>query len=317
MTTDFKNWFPFQLSFENKQAKLYWCDMKTSSFAFPFLSQEIEHHLYRENPSIVQTHLHVLLEKAAGLESIQPNGFIFHMSSCGSTVLSNMFRKLPKNISLGEPTILTSLLLLQNPENQRMIIDAFRAAVSFMGQKRLGVEEHYVIKFPSYATLFLPLINEAFPDVPKLFLYRDPVEVIVSNMKRPDQAWIWNETVAGVNRQTLLESSALENCTRALKAKCAAFLKYGMKNAIVAAYPQLSVKLFEKLAAHFNMRFSPDEISIMASELGYYAKMPGEKFYDDKKEKQDQASAQTRKLAEEHLADVYRELEKLKVSIEG
>ena len=42
----------------------------------------------------------------------------------------------------------------------------------------------YFVKFDSWNTLDLALIRRAFPDVPWIFLYRDPVEVIVSHMRQ-------------------------------------------------------------------------------------------------------------------------------------
>ncbi len=56
--------------------------------------------------------------------------------------------------------------------------------VAAFGRKRSGRERHYVVKLDCWHTLALPLFRRAFPDVPWVFLYRDPVEVLVSQMRQ-------------------------------------------------------------------------------------------------------------------------------------
>ena len=59
-------------------------------------------------------------------------------------------------------------------------IEWLRGVVSALGQPRLGTEKHLFIKFDAWKVLDLPLIRRAFPAVPWIFLYRDPVEVLTS-----------------------------------------------------------------------------------------------------------------------------------------
>ena len=56
--------------------------------------------------------------------------------------------------------------------------------VAAFGRRRGGRERHYFIKLDSWHTLALPLFRRAFPSVPWVFLYRDPVEVLVSQMRQ-------------------------------------------------------------------------------------------------------------------------------------
>src|ERR1700692_3108813 len=47
-----------------------------------------------------------------------------------------------------------------------------------------GAERHYFVKLDSWHALALPRFRRAFPNVTWLFLYRDPVEVMVSQIRQ-------------------------------------------------------------------------------------------------------------------------------------
>ena len=48
-----------------------------------------------------------------------------------------------------------------------------------------GDERHYFVNPDSWHTSALPLFRRAFRGVPWIFVYRDPVEVIVSQLRMP------------------------------------------------------------------------------------------------------------------------------------
>jgi hypothetical protein len=58
--------------------------------------------------------------------------------------------------------------------------------VGALGRLRCGDEANYFIKLDSWHTLALPLFRRVVPDVPWIFLYRDPVEVLVSQLRTSD-----------------------------------------------------------------------------------------------------------------------------------
>jgi hypothetical protein len=62
-----------------------------------------------------------------------------------------------------------------------------------LGQPRLRTEQRYFVKFDARHALDLPLVRRAFPEVPWVFLYRDPVEILVSHLNQPT-SW----TVPGI-----------------------------------------------------------------------------------------------------------------------
>src|SRR2546430_2644461 len=119
---------------------------------------------------------------------VRPSGFIFHMSRCGSTLLTQMLAALAHNIVISEASPIDAVV--RAPHVRPALSDDqhalwLRWMIGALGQPRSGNERHYFIKLDCWHTLALPLFRRAFPDVPWGFLYRDPVEVLVSQLRMP------------------------------------------------------------------------------------------------------------------------------------
>src|SRR4029077_6493953 len=119
---------------------------------------------------------------------LEPSGFIFHMSRCGSTLVSQMLAALPSNIVVSEASPIDTVV--QAGRWRRDLSEDRQARwlppiIGALGQKRTGSEQHYFIKLDCWHTLALPLFRRAFPAVPWVFLYRDPVEVLASQVSQP------------------------------------------------------------------------------------------------------------------------------------
>jgi hypothetical protein len=110
-----------------------------------------------------------------------PDGFIFHMSRCGSTLVARMLAALPGTALVAEAAPLDAIVRLawraDWPEARR--IAALRAMVGALGRRPSA---RFVVKLNAWHALALPLFRAAFPDVPWLFLYRDPAEILASQM---------------------------------------------------------------------------------------------------------------------------------------
>lgn len=125
-----------------------------------------------------RTPLPALLEDPAeGLRA--PDGFIFHMSRCGSTLVARMLAGLPASYAVNEAGPLDALLRAMPDMPRGMRAAALRAMVGAFGRRASG---HWFLKLSTWPTLMLPLFREAFPGVPWLFIFRDPAEVLGSQM---------------------------------------------------------------------------------------------------------------------------------------
>ena len=88
---------------------LQWMDMSGVSLAEPFFQQTVER-AKRQNRRELFTEFDVLLQLEKQLDSVQPTGFIFHSSRCGSTLVANACRVINNSIVLSEANAIDKLI---------------------------------------------------------------------------------------------------------------------------------------------------------------------------------------------------------------
>lgn len=112
------------------------------------------------------------------------SGAIFHTYRCGSTLLCRQLSAMPSGYAIAEPSFISQLVLgcVQDPPLLRARLLKVLALLS----RGLGGQgQRIVVKWPGMLADRASLLAEALPDVPMIFLHRDPVEVLVSIEQRP------------------------------------------------------------------------------------------------------------------------------------
>jgi hypothetical protein len=128
-----------------------------------------------------------MVERSAEMSSIPLTAIVFHVSRCGSTLLSQLLAADEKNIVLSEVPFLDDMLRLPY---QRMDIvkakaaDYFKAALAFYGQQRTNGQERLFIKADCWHLHFYEELRIIFPTVPFFLLFRDPMAVLQSQQKQ-------------------------------------------------------------------------------------------------------------------------------------
>src|ERR1041384_7884431 len=110
-------------------------------FTAPFFEQTIGQAM-RHPFNLLFGHSSPLAEIAAradDMPELEPSGFIFHMSRCGSTVVSQMLAALPRNVVLSEPAPIDQILRLPDrfpnaPESE--VVRCLRGLVVALGRRR-------------------------------------------------------------------------------------------------------------------------------------------------------------------------------------
>lgn len=112
-----------------------------------------------------------------------PDGLIFHMSRCGSTLVAQMLAAIPGHIVVSEPPPLDTVIQLVG----RGIVQplAARAMIAALTRDRFGTTRRRFVKLDCWHMLAHPLLHALYADVPWIYLYRDPVEVLVSQARMP------------------------------------------------------------------------------------------------------------------------------------
>ena len=192
-----------------------------------------------------------------------------------------------------------------------------RAIVGALGRDRTGSRRHFVVKLDSWHVFALPLFRLAFPNTPWVFLYRDPVEILVSHARMPGM-----QTVAGVlphDPYGIPDGATMpieEYSARALgRTAEAAVEHFALGGGMVINYAALPQAVEDRILPHFGIIPDAAERAAMAAAAGRDAKAPQEAFSSDDEEKRREASPKIHSAAV-HLEEPYRRLEALRLAQE-
>lgn len=318
-------WTPIRVYGASGRAHVDWARLGTEPFTDPFFEQTLGRAmrnpaqlLFRRETSADA--LEAFAEDAAG---VPPTGFIFHWSRCGSTLVAQMLAALADSVVVSEAPAIDEVLAVARrvpgvTHEQRL--RWFRGMVRALGRPRRGNERRYFIKFDSWHVLELPLIREAFPDVPWIFLYRDPVEVLVSHQRRPGSQMlpgVLDPRLFGIEPASLAGFSLEEYAARVLaRIGIAAAFHLQADGGRAVNFTELPGALWTSLGGTFGVEWTDDDLGRLQRAACFDAKSPTQLHVDDRAGKQREASEEVRVLAEAWVGEAYRKLEGLR-GVEG
>ncbi|MGX9734087.1 hypothetical protein ACWYXO_26175 [Janthinobacterium aestuarii] len=180
---DMRRWYPLfaQRDAQTGEVSLCWRDLGRQPLSEPFFINTLARQPHEER-RVCHTPLAALATLG---DCLTPDAFIFHVSRCGSTLLTQLLATLPQCVVLSEPTVIDSLLRLHHDGMAGSDgIALLRQAILALGQRRTGEETHFFIKFDCWHIHNLALLRQTFPDTPCLFLYREPQAVLASHQRQ-------------------------------------------------------------------------------------------------------------------------------------
>ncbi len=316
---DLAGWVPASICAEKNLDSLLWHYLGTQSFTDPFYEQTVAKSLYHPFGKLFRrrTPIEVLEKFKEPSPGRRPDGFIFHMSRCGSTLISQMLAALPQNLVISEAPPIDSILRLnlKNPAvTDEKRISLLQGMVGTLGRPRSGLEKHFFIKFDAWSIMDLPLILTAFPGVPWVFVYRNPVEVIVSHMRRKGSQMVPGmiEPELFVLEKSLIpEMPAEEYCARVLAGICRKALEHcDNRHSLLVNYSQLPDAVYTSILDFFGVSSTPDDRKRMIETAEFDAKAPSFYFTSDSESKQREASDRVLKAAQEYVSRLYEQLER-------
>lgn len=240
--------------------------------------------------------------------ALAPDGLIFHMSRCGSTLVAQMLAALPDTILVSEAPPLDAIVMLaaRSDWTEARRIAALRAMVGALGRPRAG-ESRYLVKLNASHALALLLFRRAFPDVPWLFLYREPAQVLASQMAHRGAELAPQFVPSGYyGIEDGIALPALDYGARVLARICAAAIEHrGRSGGLFVNYDALPEAVFSLVLPHFGIVRGAAEQAAMAAVTARDAKAPERPFERARPAIPEKA----REAADRHLASVYRRLE--------
>lgn len=313
----FRDWIPVRCYEKDGRDFVDWCYLGKERLIEPFFDDSVQKR-FREPFNLLfrhQTPLEFLGDIDEVYQGLKPTGFIFHLSRCGSTLISQMLAAMPENIVISEASPIDYVLRKASlSEDERVI--RLRWVINALGQKRSDSEQNYFIKFDTWNTLSIDIVQKAFPDVPWIFLYRNPAEIIVSQIRQPGAQMIRGlikEILPELRFDEVLQLSSEEYCARVIGKICKSVLEHlSIGEGLPVNYVELPEIMYSKIQQHFQIEFSEEQIDLMASASKFNAKTPVVKFVSDADSKRSSVNEVITKAAEKHVDPFYEAIEAIR-----
>ncbi len=311
------SWVPLDVYWHHAQLMVDWCYIGNHRFTEPFWNHTIAACLRHPFNRLFRHHTPIdgLAELQAAQPGVPPTGFIFHMSRCGSTLIAQLLATLPQCIVLSEAGPIDTVVRAHQhdpniSDDQRC--RWLRGLLSALGQRRHEQEQHLFVKFDSWSIMDLPVIRRAFPDVPWVFVYRDPLEVMVSHRRQRGSQMVpgvVNPRVFGFEPAAIAHLSLDEYCAQALGKICQAAADHLAEGTgRLVPYRHLPDVVWSALLDVFGVEHSAGDVEQMRHATQWHAKNPSVHFANDMAAKQAAATDELRLLAAQWVEPAYARL---------
>lgn len=305
-----KRMLPVRMDRRSDAPWLDWLDFTGERLVGPFFRDDVSR-VGRTRP-VVRTSLDDLHSMGQALPAGEIAGFIFHMSRCGSTLLARMLAQLPETTVLFEPQPILAALPL--PGTARRCLPLLEGLLRAYTQRSAATGSRLIVKFGARDAAALGFVRANWPQVPVVFVAREPVEVMVSNL-RGSPPWLAAashplkaagvtglppEEFHGTDRETFLARSLGLFCDQALANREGPFL--------VVDYTALPWRGFQAVADLFGLAVDAQAREAITGLVGRHAKSPDRPFEPDAARKRSAATPSMIAAVERWSLPAYRRL---------
>jgi hypothetical protein len=305
-TLDEPGWVPIGYDWTGHGPRVIWTNRP--NLEGPFFPRLALARWRPEPGEFRQTDFAAIVRRAKSLPDSVPAGFIFHISRCGSTLVSNLARCDDSAVVLSEPSLVSGIFQEQmqhmtvssRGEVLRALIKLFRYRTTLED----GVGRKVVIKFTAWDALWFREIRAIRTEVPILILVRNPAEVVVSNLRSPatwiKEKYLPNRARRFVDLPDSFDPRQLGNAefiALALGAQCEALHRSLDDRCCVLDYEDLGPDAAGELASWFGLDVRAN-IDAVEAVFRTYSKDPSRRaeFVDDRQTKREQISTRIKEM---------------------
>lgn len=317
---DFHGWLPIRTWQVDGQWRVDWCWFGEQRLTQPFFRDDVESALRLPFNQAFrrETGLDALHQWQVDSPGLAPTALIFHASRCGSTLMAQMLAALEGNVVLSEPPPLDNLLRAHrvDPEAAPLQPTWLAALLSAYGQRHRGDEQRLFIKLDAWSVFDAPMLLALYPQVPRVFLYRDPVEIVVSQLRQPGMhrvPGLPGPSALDLPKQEALRLTPAEYTSRTV----GAILWQGLElcrrhGALAVNYQELPDACWGRLAPVFGMH--DEHLPRLRETASFDAKQPSQSFQPDSQGKHEAADQALRETVETWAGEAYRALERWRLT---
>jgi len=288
---DLRNWVPIRLSDNVDGLICRWLYTGAYTYTDPFFNDTISKCLSLSENSKglrVNTTLEMIPDWADLLDAVPPTAFIFHVSRCGSTLVSQALGMIDNSIALSEVALFDEILRLplsRHNFNEEYSNQLISAAIKFYGNKRTGSENKLFIKTDSWHLLFYKRLRALFPSVPFIVLYREPSGVLESNKRSKGMQGNADLVGPSVYGFETFDDDFLhpDNYMAHVLQKfysCIIDIATGDPHALLINYSQGLDEMMDRIAPFIDLNLNSGLRSQMTDRSKYHAKQPEKKFVE-------------------------------------
>ena len=286
-------------------------DIAPAAFTDPFVAETIA----RLSGEIREQPLELFCEQAPDLAAIAPRGIIYHVSKCGSTLVSQALKQLDDITVYSQPEALNGLLMPPHACEPEALTRGLRDFGALLAQHAAGP---YVLKLESWHALYCRELQRAFPATPWVFCIRDPVDVAVSVMEDPDPG-VWYRRL-GSEANPFFDEFGLPQGSVATPGDyialfytkfCAAIRQLPPRTGRVVLYDSMPESIWSRIAPAFGLTVSAAGLARMQRSTAYYSKDPRgavSRFVPDSDGKRRRIAADVRAAIEAGARPAYEQM---------
>lgn len=276
-------WLPYR--YQSKGQSVKWL-VPVGHATEPFQDETISRYRQLLLNQIIQPCTTLAYAQQATVDQAKPAGFIFHLSRCGSTLVSGCLSELESTCVFSESPLLTELLLDQQLSQQQLQV-SLRAFINLQ-VAAFPQRPHMVIKWNAWDIFHWDLIREMYPKVPVVFLVRDPVEILASHQKLPGRHMVGDVSLTKMFprlNKMIPEVSPLDYPIHVLASLLDA-MSAAAADAWVKDYSQLDSQLILTLCELFCGELDSQAKGKIQERLRFHSKNTGQVFASDSGQKQ-------------------------------
>jgi len=317
---DLDGWLPIRAYESESRLMLDCCWVGQRRLSEPFFDHTVEACLRLPFNRLFRRQLEIseLVEIEACQPGLQPSGLIFHLSRCGSTLVAQMLAALPWAVVASEPSVIDGVIRQwqsRTATTEQILVTWLKAILGCLMRPRSGGESAHFVKLDPWHTVHLPLFQRAFPEAPCIFVYRDPVEVLVSLSREPGARLVPGAIDPKLLDLDLEEVMALDSAdyhARVLRLICDAALE-SLRPGIdlLVNHDQLPRWVGSVLLRGLGFELSDQDLCKLEQRSLFRAKFGETVHTNDSERKRASATVEIKRAAERWLAEPHARFESL------
>jgi hypothetical protein len=287
------NWIPYKLVETDGNVYFEWIYLGDKRYVDPFFDETLmkcKVHCNNSTRYKVVSSVENLIDWSAELVCVELKSLLFHVSRCGSTMMTQSLAISPQNIVVSEAPIIDQIIRSNffDLDKKREVI---KSVIALLGQKRFSEEKNLIVKLDSWHIFQIDQLRSIFPELPFALLYRNPIEVLQSHAKLKGMHMVPNllpASVFGISDEEIEVISFQQYGVVVLEKYFQAYLDfYGTdKNVVMYNYEEGMKSILERFLSFIDADYFVEEVDQMCERLTRHSKkgdvtFKGDSFTDD------------------------------------